>query len=97
MNFSGRRSHSAINLNGKLLIFGGYNGRTKEHKNDLWLLDPEVRFFMGKEIIYYSYLGSSGGKEMQLMSERLNVKSSFHLLVPLYEVSNDQYNWDKLL
>lgn len=38
---SGRRSHSAINLNGKLLIFGGYNGRTKEHKNDLWLLDPE--------------------------------------------------------
>jgi len=39
---SGRRSHSAINLDGKLLIFGGYNGRTREHKNDLWLLDPEV-------------------------------------------------------
>ena len=26
LNSSGRRSHSAINLNGKLLIFGGYNG-----------------------------------------------------------------------
>ena len=26
LNCSGRRSHSAINLNGKLLIFGGYNG-----------------------------------------------------------------------
>eukprot|EP00092_Neocalanus_flemingeri_P007660 GFUD01008272.1.p1 GENE.GFUD01008272.1~~GFUD01008272.1.p1 ORF type:complete len:401 (-),score=117.36 GFUD01008272.1:98-1300(-) len=38
---SGRRSHSAINMMGKLLIFGGYNGRTKEHKNDLWLLDTE--------------------------------------------------------
>lgn len=37
---TGRRSHSALNLDGKLLIFGGYNGRTKEHKNDLWLLDP---------------------------------------------------------
>jgi N-acetylneuraminic acid mutarotase len=39
---SGRRSHSALNLDGKLLIFGGYNGRTKEHKNDIWLLDPET-------------------------------------------------------
>jgi len=38
---SGRRSHSALNLGGKLLIFGGYNGRTKEHKDDLWLLDTE--------------------------------------------------------
>jgi len=37
---SGRRSHSALSLDcGRLLIFGGYNGRTKEHKNDLWLLD----------------------------------------------------------
>ena len=35
----GRRSHSAINLNGNLLIFGGYNGHRKEHMNDLWLLD----------------------------------------------------------
>jgi len=39
---NGRRSHSALNLDGKLLIFGGYNGRTKEHKNDLWLLDTET-------------------------------------------------------
>jgi len=39
---SGRRSHSAIKMQGKLLIFGGYNGRTKEHKNDLWLLDTET-------------------------------------------------------
>jgi len=38
---SGRRSHSALHLGGKLLIFGGYNGRTKEHKNDLWLLDTQ--------------------------------------------------------
>lgn len=37
---SGRRSHSAIGLdNGKVLIFGGFNGRTREHNNDLWLLD----------------------------------------------------------
>lgn len=41
-NPSGRRSHSAINLDGKLLIFGGYNGDTNEHKNDLWLLDPRT-------------------------------------------------------
>jgi len=37
---TGRRSHSAVGLSqGKLLIFGGYNGRTKEHKNDLWVLN----------------------------------------------------------
>lgn len=35
----GRRSHSAINLDGRLLIFGGYNGRQNRHMNDLWLLD----------------------------------------------------------
>ena len=39
---TGRRSHSALNLDGKLLIFGGYNGRRKEHMNDLWLLDPST-------------------------------------------------------
>ena len=40
---SARRSHhSALNLDGKLLIFGGYNWRNKEHKNDIWLLDPET-------------------------------------------------------
>lgn len=38
---AGRRSHSALNLDGKLLIFGGYNGRSQQHKNDLWLLDTE--------------------------------------------------------
>jgi len=48
---SGRRSHSAINLNGKVLIFGGYNGRTKEHKNDLWLLDTES--WSWKEVVPY--------------------------------------------
>lgn len=35
----GRRSHSAINLDGDLLIFGGYNGYRREHMNDLWLLE----------------------------------------------------------
>ena len=35
----GRRSHSAVNLDGNLLIFGGFNGNIKEHMNDLWLLD----------------------------------------------------------
>lgn len=35
----GRRSHSAVNLDGNLLIFGGFNGNTKEHMNDMWLLD----------------------------------------------------------
>jgi len=37
----GRRSHSALNLNGGLLIFGGYNSRAETHMNDLWLLDIE--------------------------------------------------------
>jgi hypothetical protein len=37
----GRRSHSALNLDGRLLIFGGYNGRSKNHMNDLWLLDQD--------------------------------------------------------
>ena len=35
----GRRYHSAINLDGDLLIFGGYNGYRREHMNDLWLLE----------------------------------------------------------
>ena len=74
-----------------------FSGGQKSTRMTCGFLIQRCVFFMGKEIIYYSYLGSSGGKEMQLMSERLNVKSSFHLLVPLYEVSNDQYNWDKLL
>ncbi len=37
----GRRSHSAVNVNEKLLIFGGYNGRVSRHFNDLWEYDPE--------------------------------------------------------
>jgi len=32
----GRRSHSALNLKGSLVIFGGFNSRTDQHKNDLW-------------------------------------------------------------
>ncbi len=36
----GRRSHSAINLDGNLLIFGGYNGRRDRHFNDMWILEP---------------------------------------------------------
>ena len=39
----GRRSHSAVSLqSGRLIIFGGYNGATKEHKDDLWQLDCET-------------------------------------------------------
>ena len=38
----GRRSHSALNYDGKLLIFGGYNSRESQHFNDLWLYDPKI-------------------------------------------------------
>ena len=39
----GRRSHSALStLEGNLLIFGGFNGNTKEHMDDLWLLDTSA-------------------------------------------------------
>ena len=38
---SGRRSHTAINLNGNLLLFGGYNSSTLEHKNDMWIFDTK--------------------------------------------------------
>ena len=37
----GRRSHSALNLDGRLMIFGGYNGRSDEHMNDMWFFDPD--------------------------------------------------------
>eukprot|EP00088_Acartia_fossae_P008534 TRINITY_DN14086_c0_g1_i3.p1 TRINITY_DN14086_c0_g1~~TRINITY_DN14086_c0_g1_i3.p1 ORF type:complete len:430 (-),score=43.45 TRINITY_DN14086_c0_g1_i3:185-1372(-) len=37
----GRRSHSAISMDNRILIFGGYNGRHDEHKNDLWSYDTE--------------------------------------------------------
>lgn len=37
----GRRSHSALNLDGDLLIFGGYNSAKETHMNDLWLLDSQ--------------------------------------------------------
>ena len=37
----GRRSHSALNLDGDLLIFGGYNSSKETHMNDLWLLDSQ--------------------------------------------------------
>lgn len=33
---AGRRSHSAINLNSTLLIFGGYNGKHNSKKN-IWI------------------------------------------------------------
>ena len=32
-------SNKQINLDGDLLIFGGYNGYRREHMNDLWLLE----------------------------------------------------------
>jgi len=36
---SGRRSHSALSIDNRILIFGGYNGRRGLHMNDLWSLD----------------------------------------------------------
>ena len=36
-----RRSHSALNLDGGLLIFGGYNSCKEIYMNDLWLLDSQ--------------------------------------------------------
>jgi N-acetylneuraminic acid mutarotase len=38
---AGRRSHSALSINNNILIFGGYNGRSEKHMNDLWSLDTE--------------------------------------------------------
>ena len=38
----GRRSHSALNVDGKLVIFGGYNGKTLKHFDDLWSYDPDT-------------------------------------------------------
>jgi len=38
----GRRSHSALELDGRLMIFGGYNGRSDEHMNDMWFFDPDT-------------------------------------------------------
>jgi len=37
----GRRSHSALNYNGNLIVFGGYNSVKSQHKNDLWMFDTE--------------------------------------------------------
>jgi len=37
----GRRSHSALNLNGNLVVFGGFNSKTNKHKNDLWMYRPD--------------------------------------------------------
>jgi len=37
----GRRSHSALNLNGNLVVFGGFNSKTNKHKNDLWMFRPD--------------------------------------------------------
>lgn len=37
----GRRSHSALNLDGHLMIFGGYNSATGVHKNDMWLFNVD--------------------------------------------------------
>jgi len=37
----GRRSHSAVELDGGLLIFGGFNGLSEKHFDDLWLLSAE--------------------------------------------------------
>ncbi|CAB0002345.1 unnamed protein product [Nesidiocoris tenuis] len=38
----GRRSHSAFLYNEKMYIFGGFNGHTKEHFNDLFCFCPKT-------------------------------------------------------
>ncbi|CAG7724005.1 unnamed protein product [Allacma fusca] len=38
----GRRSHSAFMHNGFMYIFGGYNGVSDEHFNDMFRYDPET-------------------------------------------------------
>ncbi|RWS07856.1 kelch domain-containing protein 3-like protein, partial [Dinothrombium tinctorium] len=39
---TGRRSHSAFVSNGKMYIFGGYNGNIKQHFNDLHCFDTQT-------------------------------------------------------
>jgi len=39
----GRRSHSAFVYNNSIFIFGGYNGTTNKHFNDLYKYDPQTR------------------------------------------------------
>ncbi|XP_015786826.1 kelch domain-containing protein 3 [Tetranychus urticae] len=38
----GRRSHSAVVVNNKMIIFGGYNDITDEHFNDFAVFDPKT-------------------------------------------------------
>lgn len=38
----GRRSHSAVVVNNKMVIFGGYNDVTDEHFNDFNVFDPKT-------------------------------------------------------
>ncbi|CAB4061548.1 Kelch domain-containing protein 3 [Lepeophtheirus salmonis] len=44
----GRRSHSAVNVNDDLLIFGGYNSELDVHYNDVWVLN--TRTWVWKEV-----------------------------------------------
>ncbi|XP_015787072.1 kelch domain-containing protein 3 [Tetranychus urticae] len=39
----GRRSHTAVVVNNKMMIFGGYNDVVNEHLNDFHIFDPEKR------------------------------------------------------
>ncbi|PVD26303.1 hypothetical protein C0Q70_13974 [Pomacea canaliculata] len=40
---TGRRSHSTFEYNGRLYVFGGYNGVVNRHFNDLHMFDPETK------------------------------------------------------
>ncbi|KAJ1521454.1 hypothetical protein ONE63_003122 [Megalurothrips usitatus] len=42
---SGRRSHSAFAINGKLYIWGGYSGVTDEYFNDLYEFNPNTNIW----------------------------------------------------
>ncbi|GMR60158.1 hypothetical protein PMAYCL1PPCAC_30353, partial [Pristionchus mayeri] len=48
---SGRRSHSAFQYDGKMYVFGGFNGALNEHYNDLYEFDPRTEFWTKLDIL----------------------------------------------
>ncbi|GMS81058.1 hypothetical protein PENTCL1PPCAC_3233, partial [Pristionchus entomophagus] len=48
---SGRRSHSAFHHDGKMYVFGGFNGALNEHYNDLYEFDPKTEIWTKLETL----------------------------------------------